>query len=58
MHAPLGLLANTGKGGVLHFDQLADSADPNSKTVRETLENKHPHCLEPPWSTVSERRIN
>ncbi len=41
-HAALDLLANTGKGGVLHLEQPADSADPNSKTVKEILESKHP----------------
>ena len=38
-HAALDLLANSGKGGVLHLDQPANS---DSMTVREILVSKHP----------------
>lgn len=41
-HAALDLLANAGKGSLLHLDQPADVSDPNSKTVREVLVSKHP----------------
>ena len=41
--AALDLLANCGnKGGVLRLDQPANLEDPDSKSVREVLECKHP----------------
>ena len=41
-HAALNLLANCGKGGVLHLDQPANTDDPDSVSVREVLVSKHP----------------
>ena len=41
-HAALDLLANSGKGGVLHLDQPANADDPDSVSVREVLVSKHP----------------
>ena len=38
-HAALDLLASSGKGGVLHLDQPANS---DSTTVSEILVRKHP----------------
>ena len=39
-HAALDLLANSGRGGLLHLDQPANS-DSDSTTVREVLVSKH-----------------
>ena len=41
-HAALDLLANSGKGGVLHLDQPANADNPDSVSVREVLVSKHP----------------
>ena len=38
-HAALDLLASSGRGGVLHLDEPANS---DSTTIRETLVSKHP----------------
>ena len=36
-HAALDLVANSRKGGVLHLDQLANSHESDSKSVRKVL---------------------
>ena len=49
-HAALDLLANSGRGGVLHLDQPANS---DSMIVREILVSKHPPSKpESPDSTL------
>ena len=40
--AALNLLATSRGGGVLHLDQPENPADPDSRSVRETLVSKHP----------------
>ena len=42
--AALQLLAQKGKGGVLHVNDPTNSNDPNSQTVLETLIAKHPQA--------------
>ena len=51
-HAALDLLANSGKGGVLHLDQIANADESNSKTVREVLMHKHPTGQPPPPESI------
>ena len=40
--ATLDLLANCGRDGVLHLDLPANPDDPDSRSVREVFEGKHP----------------
>ena len=41
-HAALDLLANHGKGGVLHLGDRATPDDPHSLSVKDVLQSKHP----------------
>ena len=41
-HAPLDLLTNSGKGGVLRLDQSVNADEFDSKSVREVLESMYP----------------
>ena len=51
-HAEPDLLTSSGKGGVLHLDQLItiDKSDP--KTVREILVQKYPTCQPAPPKSI------